>query len=343
MKKKIRPFKERQLVLSREEFLNSEIDIGGRDILMAFNEPKLRFDDHFHELFLDAKLCARLPTYFIGAVELARVQKRRPRLLIVSGINSALKWNTNNTLKEQKIMVINNKLKFDFLNSFFNKFFKDDFSIIESVVAQDMLKVKEERFESFWYLLEIQYPKEFLEVKTALIRFIGSENENMLKNSFKYAILHLFFFADANFEGEYVHNSVGYCSIGGHQEEIFNIVREIGNKILKKFGEEFFDREMIFCDNLRLVLKDEKNAPPSYNGSTKKTGRTLKLVYDEVTFENKESLKYYDLRPRLKADMDFLYEFVPREEYEKFWNEYRERYFDLKKRYCEAYEVDFKF
>jgi len=42
--------------------------------------------------------------------------------------------------------------------------------------------------------------------------------------------------------------------------------------------------------------------------------------------------------------MDYIYKnFVPREQYEKFWNDYKKRYFNLKERYREAYflEEDF--
>jgi hypothetical protein len=37
--------------------------------------------------------------------------------------------------------------------------------------------------------------------------------------------------------------------------------------------------------------------------------------------------------------MDYIYEFVTKERYQEFWNSYKPRYFDLKKRYREAYKL----
>lgn len=346
--------------MDREKLLTAQIDIGGRDIFVGFNEPKLKFSDkNLEEPDIDAKLSGRFITYFLPAVAVAKQQQIRPRLYVISGLNVALKWNSRSE-DENKIMIINNNLKIDFTQKFFERFFPEAFSIIEFVIAQDPLKIPEEKILKVWQLLEKKYPNEMREVKIALARFVNPklfndlndlsteakhyiENpDKNLTNSFKYAISHIFAFGDINFEGNYVHNPLGYLSIGGHQEKYFNIVRRLGFQYLKDKAEDFFGRRVILKDNLKLVLEGKHKAPPAYNPSLKKKGG--KSEVEEVTYENGRELTFYDSNQKLSEEMKFMYDsFVPKNEYEKFWKEYRERYFDLKKRYVEAYKLNSDF
>ena len=64
-----------------------------------------------------------------------------------------------------------------------------------------------------------------------------------------------------------------------------------------------------------------------------------KRELDEVTYENARALDYYDSRPKLQPDMEYIYQHVSKRTYKKFWREYEERYRGLKARYQEAYGV----
>jgi len=345
-----------ELVIKRGALLESVLDIGGRDIFVAFNEPKFKFSDaNLEEPDLDAKLSGRFITYFLPAIYIAKQQKVRPRLFLISGLNMALKWNSYSE-RERKIMMVNNNLKLDFAEKFFERFFPDAFSIVETVVAQDPLKISEEKLLEAWDILEKEYPGEMREVKVALARFVEpklfSDSDNLLekaeayfrnpnqelKNAFKYAISHLFVFADINFEGNYIHNPIGYLSIGGRQERYFNMVRWLGYKRFAKSAKEFFGREVILRDNLKLVVEDEQKLPPSYNPTFIR--RVGAVQTEDVTFEDGRSLDFYDTYEKLRPEMQFMYDhFVPKDEYVTFWNSYRERYLDRKERYAEAYQL----
>lgn len=348
--------KNNELVVPRKELLDSKIDIGGRDVYIGFNEPKFKFSDQdLNEPDLDAKLNARLITYFLPAVYIAQQQKVRPRLYLISALNLALKWNTYSE-RERKILMINNNLKLDFIEKFFERFFPEAFSVVEFVVAQDPLKIPEEKLFEAWNVLEEKYPKEIGEVKVALGRFLEPKlfsvpdhlspeaqdylqrpNQD-LRNAFAYAISHLFVFADLNFEGNYIHNPVGYLSIGGHQERYFNVVRRLGYEHFSKNADTFFGREVILKNNLKLVLEAEAKVPPAYNHSLKSKGGHAES--EEVTYENGRPLDYYDQHKKLHYEMQFMYEhFANREAYEGFWNTYKNRYFELKRRYREAYKM----
>src|SRR3989344_5942484 len=93
------------------DLFSTHIAIGGQDLIIGFNEPTFKksvetldFGD------LDSPLNARLITYFLPVVQIAEMQKERPRLIIVTGINAALRYNAN-TEEEKKIMYRNNILK----------------------------------------------------------------------------------------------------------------------------------------------------------------------------------------------------------------------------------------
>ena len=56
---------------------------------------------------------------------------------------------------------------------------------------------------------------------------------------------------------------------------------------------------------------------------------------------NGENLNFYNQHPKLKYEMQYMYEhFISQDEYQKFWDDYSERYFDLKSRFREAYGVE---
>src|SRR6185503_5558227 len=114
-----------------------------------------------------------------------------------------------------------------------------------------------------------------------------------------------------------IHNEKGYCSIGEHQELIFNIVREVGYEILKDIGEIVFEREVHCFKNPKIVIEDLGHVPPPYNGSFRSNGN--KTYIDEATYENTEALSYYENRSRLKPHMDYLYKIIPREIFETYW------------------------
>ena len=345
-----------QLIIKREQLKNDTIDIGGRDIIIGFNEPafKTSSENKEKETSLDSKLNARLITYFLPAVEVAKMQTKRPRLILVSGLNVALKWNAN-TSKEKKIMTINNNLKFDFLKSFFEKFFPETFSTIDCIVAQDPTKISEDKLLQIWKMIEKKYPEEIYEIKFNLAKFkkpklfnqetlsaevkeyLESDDPELL-NSYKYAISHLLALGDINFEGNYIHNPIGYLSIGGFQEKTFNNIRTYAHELLKNLDENFFDQKIIVKDNVKLIIENKEKTPPPYNGYYRKNGDRLFL--DEVTYENNENLDFYDNHKKLKFEMEYMYEnLVSKSEYEKFLKDYKSRYFYLKKRYCEAYNL----
>lgn len=131
------------------------------------------------------------------------------------------------------------------------------------------------------------------------------------------------------FEGNHMFNQRGYFTIGGSSEKVFNEIRELAYNLLKDVAEIVFEREVIYMDNFKLIIKQDNHVPAPYNGYFKSYGSN-KLRLEEVTYENRETLDFYDQHKDLKPDMEYIYgNFIPRKEYEKFWNSYRERYFDL--------------
>jgi hypothetical protein len=345
--------KSNQIILNRNKLQNFNIDIEGKTIIIGFNEPKFKkLEKDIYETDIDSKLNARFITYFLPAIEIARKQKKRPRFFVVSGLNSALKWNAE-TEEQKKIMMANNAIKIDFLKTFFENFFPNDFSLVEYIIPQDILKVPESKFLALWKLIEKKYYNEMQEVKFQLTKFLYPKefntktfqeltekqrqklNEVDASIAFKYAISHLFALGDINFEGNYIHNPNGYISIGGENEIFFNSVRDFAYNLLKDFGELFFDKEVVAFNNYRIVLKNDYKVPPPYNGMFNSSGLT------EVTYENNRNLDFYDSQEKLKDQMDYMYEnLVSKKEYEKFWINYKERYFDLKNRYKEAYDIN---
>jgi len=345
--------KSNQLVLDRKELKDADIDIDGKTIIIGFNEPKFKKSrKDIDEADIDSKLNARFITYFLPAIEIARKQKQRPRFFIVSGLNMALKWNAENE-EQKKIMMANNAIKIDFLKCFFEAFYPNEFSLIEYIVPQDVLKVPEEKFLALWRLVEKKYPDEIKETKFQLTKFLypkqfNSKNYSELSPeqiqkieevdatlAFKYAIGHLFIFADVNFEGNYIHNPHGYVSIGGESETFFNSTRDFAYKLLKDFGDLFFDREVIVFNNYKIVLRNKYKVPPPYNGMFNDKD------FLEVTYENEKSLDFYDSQEKLVDQMEYMYEnIISKKDYERFWISYKERYFDLKNRYREAYNIN---
>lgn len=355
--KKVSFGKKKELTISRQSLREVSVDAENRDLIIGFNEPEFKKSRQKIKVGdLDAKLTARLPTYFVPAVEVARMQNKRPRFWVVSGVNMAMKWNAK-TERQRKVMVINNRLKFNFLQTFFETFFKDDFSVVEYTVIQDTLRISDEKILELWSLIEERHNDEISEIKRKLAQFkrpklfstptlneeaqefLKSQNEDLL-NAFKYAIAHIFVFGDVNLEGNYILNHNGFLSIGGHQERWFNKVREFSFNMIKERGSEIFGEKVILKDNLKLVLESKPNTPPSYNGFFRSFGnpKNRGLELDEVTYENKRDLNFYDSHEKLASEMNYMYKnIVSRTDYENFWNGYRVKYFDLKSRYCEAY------
>ncbi|HEY5442799.1 MAG TPA: hypothetical protein VIJ68_04635 [Candidatus Saccharimonadales bacterium] len=347
--------KTRDIVVPRQKLKSHRWDIGGRDFLIAFNEPAFRFSKkNLPEADLDAKLNARLPSYFLPTVAVAEKQPKRPRMFIVSGLNMALKWNAKSD-RQQTIMLINNRLKLDFLRTFFETFFPDSFSIIEYIVSQDPLKMSDDQLLMLWRILERRYPEQISGLKLTLAKykrpqlfnakelskeaetFLDSQNEELL-GAFKYAVAHLFLMADISFEGNYVHNPLGYLTIGGPNEKNFNIIRELALQVLQDIAELVFEQNVIYKDNIRLIIETQPHVPVPYNGYFRSYGND-KLELAEVTYENGESLDFYDQYDKLKPDMEYIYEFIPKERYQAFWLSYQDRYFELKQRYREAYKL----
>lgn len=337
-------------LISRDKMLKRDIDIGGRDLIIGFNEPGVRSGKGADELF--AQLNARLPAYFLPAVDLASMQVHRPQLYIVSGINMAMRWNV--TSEEQRLKILAyNKMKFDFLKRFFDTFFPETFSVIEYIVSQDALRISEGNLLEIWNHLEMSYPRRMKKLVERLAHFKHPEwfregrvtdklkkftetHRDELEDSFKYAIAHLFALGDINFDGNYYINPHGFASIGGYQEQFFNEVRNLAFDLLKKYPYLLSGRELLVRDNVQIVINEQ--VPPPYTGATRGNSRRREL--DEVTYENGRGLNYYDTRPRLEPDMSYLYRHVPRQTYEDFWREYRSRYELLKSRYAEAYHVE---
>ncbi len=264
----------------------------------------------------------------------------------------ALKW-TAKTDEQRKIMIASNNIKLDFLKTFFNTFFYDAFSLIEYVVSQDVLKISEDKVLNLWNMMEKKYPNELLEIRFQLTKFLYPKQLNKrtyneltkeqkklfeeldASNALKYAIWHLFALGDLNFEWNYVHNPKGYVSIGGDREIFFNKIRKLAYQTFKDSWDYIFDRKIIAYDNYKIVLKEKYSVPPPYNWVF------WKKDYKEVTYENWKWLDYYDNQEKLKWQMNYMYEnLITRWQYEKFWNNYRSRYFELKSRYKEAYNID---
>ena len=347
--------------LLREELNTSNIDIEERDIIIWYNEPALRYSNHkLEHPDLDAKLSARLPVYFLPTVQIARTQKIRPRLLLTSGVNMALKRSATSDV-QRAIMLADNAIKRDFLWHFFERFFYDDFSLIENIVSQDVLKMPDEKLILLRKIVETKAPKKIQKLKMHLAKFkkpylfnnieglseeglseeaklyLTNEDES-LQNAFKYALSHLFALGDVNFEWNYVHNPIWYATIGGHQEHIFNEIRTIAYDMIKDFGAIIFDKNIIMKDNLKIVIEWPK-VPPSYNGYWKTTGWGRKIQYDEVTYENKLPITYYNSHPKLTTEIEYLYTFIKETDYKDFRERYKSRYFDLKERHREAYQL----
>jgi hypothetical protein len=346
----------RDIHIARRDLIKHKLDAGGRDFLIAFNEPAFKFSQHgLPAGDLDSKLNARLPSYFLPLVTAAKKQSFRPRLYVVSGLNMALKWNAQNEY-QRKVMTIDNNLKMDFIQTFFERFFYDDFSAIEYIVSQDPIKVSDAKLFSLWRVLERRYPLEVEELKLTLAKykrpklfngkqlseeakeFLSSQDEELM-NAFKYAVSHLFVMADINFEGNYIHNPIGYLTVGAPTEKVFNTIRDLALRVLEDIAELVFEREVIYKDNIRLIISTQTGAPAPYNGSFESFG-THKQRLTEVTYENEEPLDFYDGFSKLKPDMEYIYEFIPEEQYKKFWDSYKTRYFELKKRYREAYKLN---
>ena len=348
-----------ELIIKRQDLFNSQINIWWRDIVIGFNEPSFRYSNKkISEGDLDSKLNARLIWYFLPAVQVAKMQTKRPRLMIISWLNMALRWNTQNE-KQKTIMMIDNALKLDFLKNFFDHFFQDTFSITEYIIAQDILKIPESDLLVLRNHLKIRHPEIIKDLTLQLakfkrprlfwseklnqeaIDFINSQNEE-LTNAFKYSISHIFALADINFEWNYFHNPIGYLSIWWKQEKYFNIIRKLSLELLKDSGNLVFWREIIVKNNEKLVIEEDENIPTPYNWYTvSKWGKnSSKLSFDEVTFENDKCFDFYEQHKKLHYDIEYIYQIVWKSEYQKFWDNYRKRYFDLKKRYCEAYRIE---
>lgn len=345
-------FHDRQLIIDRSELKNADIDIKKKTIIIGFNEPGFKKSKKSLDVGdMDAKLNARFITYFLPAIEIARKQKQKSRLIITSGLNMALKWSIE-TEEQKKIIIANNAIKIDFLKTFFETFFPDDFSLIEYVVTQDVLKISEKKLSHIWLIIEKKYQEQILDIKFQLTKFIypklfnvktyselSAEKQKLLNEvdamrAFKYAIAHLFIFGDINLEGNCIHNPNGYVSIGGESELFFNDIRVFAYELLKDFGEVLFDVKLNMFDNYRIVLKNKYRVPPPYNGMWyKKTSL-------EVTYENNKKLCFYNSQEKLKDQMDYIYEnLLSKKKYEKFWLDYKSKYFDLKSKYKTAYDI----
>ncbi len=317
---------------------NEYIDIGGRDLVIGIGEPALRLSGKGGGK-LDAKLNARLAAYILPAVQLARKQVKRPRFILVNGINFALLWNARSE-EERKIMVVNNSMKVDFLQAFISEFFPEVFSVFDHIISQDILKVPEHKLLQLWSLLERKYPEEAGDILDDLKRFarISDDDEVALHRAIAYAVGHLFGTGDVNFEGNYVHNPVGYASIGGDREEVFNRLRGLILPIVRDFSEIIFDRKTVVKDNMRIVIRTEERIPPPYNGFFTKSGAGRSILA-EVTYENGKDLSFYEEHGRLHEDIEYIYSLVGKEEYIQFWNDYHSRYEELTSRYREAYGI----
>ena len=68
------------LVVSREHVAPTEINIGGRDIVVGIGESSLRSPHKHPEIQLPSLLNARLGAYVLPAIEIAKKQAKRPRL-----------------------------------------------------------------------------------------------------------------------------------------------------------------------------------------------------------------------------------------------------------------------
>jgi len=347
---------QREYYIQRGDLGKTSIDIEGRDVLVAFNEPAFRKSKKELEYSdIDAPLNARFLSYFLPTVDIARAQRKRPRLVVVSAIYAALKWNATSE-REQKIMIMNNHIKKDFLRVAFERFFPDVFSLVEFRDSIDFLKIPEHKLKILWDIFEKKHPEKLREIKKNLARFRRphlfvddthkeeidqylESNEEDLLHALNYAVLHVFATADINIGKDFSHNPKGYCSVGGHHERIFNTVRSVAYEIVKEVGAEVFGQDILSNDNIKVVVEDERPVPPAYNGALKSTGK--KNVLDEVTYENERPLDYYDGRPRMKPIMEYLYGHIPRDDFRLFWEKYRGRYQDIRSRHVEAYQLEY--
>lgn len=278
--------------------------------------------------------------------------------MLASGVNMAMKRSAT-TDTQRAIMLADNMIKRDFLWQFFRCFFSNEFSIIENIISQDVLKMPDDKLMLLRKIVETKEPAKINKIKLHLAKFkrpylfnnvdwlseeglseeaklyLTTEDES-LQNAFKYALSHLFALGDVNFEGNYVHNPIGYATIGGHQEKVFNEIRAIAYHMIKDFWAIIFDKNIIIKDNLKIVIEWPK-VPPSYNGYRKSTGWWRKVTYDEVTYENNLPISYYETHPKLNEEINYLYSLIDPQAYQSFRDSYRPHYFDLKERYREAY------
>lgn len=330
------------IIISHDDLFKNNIDIGGRDLVIGFNEPAFKKSiEKIQTGDLDSPLNARLITYFLPAVQIAKKQKTKPRLIIITGVNAALKYNTQNN-EQKKIIYRNNMIKLKFIEDTLNKFFPDVFSLIEARLAYDFMKIPENKLDKLWEIFEKRYPEKVKYLTEKLTNFSSGgktiTSKEKLTNAFRYSVLHLFSLGDINLDYDFIHNPNGYCSIGEHQELVFNTIRNGIYNIIKDIGDIVFEREVHCFDNLKIIIKDENSVPPPYNGAFRKSGDKISL--DEVTYENNRELSYYETRPRLKESVDYLYKIIKKEDYEKYWNEYKKNYFDLKEKYNLAYKIE---
>lgn len=328
------------IFIPRERIEEKRIDIGGRDLLIAFGEPAMKSTGRKDGTRLGSKLNARLPAYILPAVQFAKMQECRPRLLLINGINFGLRWNARRD-EERKVMLMNNALKVDFILRFLEHFYPDSFSIIEHIVSQDILKISERKLLQLWSIFERRYPDETESILEDLKRFarISEDDDIALHQAIAYAVGHLFGTGDINFEGNYVHNPVGYATLGGDREKVFNKVRGMILPIVKDFAEIIFDRPTIVKDNIRIVVETKEKVPPPYNGFFTKNGAGNASLA-EMTYESGRDISFYEKHNRLYEDIEYIHSLVGKEEYARFWEEYRSRYEDLTSRYREAYGMD---
>lgn len=331
---------DRDITIERSKLKETAVDIGGRDLLIAIGEVSFRRSSKDAEPDLDAKLNARLPSYILPAIQIAKMQEKRPRFFLVSGVNFALRWNARTGI-ERKVMLMNTSLKTDMIKKFITHFFPETFSLVEPIVSQDILKVSEKKILALWELLERKHPEQAKELVKILKQFtrLDEDKNESIHRVLGYAVGHLFAMGDINFEGNYIHNPIGYASIGGEKEIIFNRVRKLLSPLIQDFTEVIFERGVITKDNMRIVVTTKENVPPPYNGFFKENSGSLTTSLEEVTYENERPFSFYEEHGRLYEDIEYIYDVVGKEEYKNFWDSYQKRYIDLKSRYQEAYQI----
>ena len=122
----------------------------------------------------------------------------------------------------------------------------------------------------------------------------------------------------------------------------FNEIRTLILEVISNYAEVLFERDVIILNNTQIVVETEKGVPPPYNGFYKKVGnnKTDKIILEEVTYENGKNLDFYDNHKKLAPEMQFMYEnFVSKDKYQKFWNDFKPKYEEKKKRLEEAFKL----